>query len=652
MRILEDDEVYLDLSEEQYEDIFYAIPLDSPNMFMLLNGTVLTEADDRAILTFLCEANGGVDPAMVILQELVKKLKPLKEEGGEPEKPASTPPQVSRPISDAKSNPPKVAESEPVPVSTVQEGEDEPESVSIETVQSAPAGKEEEPFEIVVHTRPQAPDPYADLRKEDPPAPVEYEEIQVKPEGAPAGASRPRDPNRPSTQVFSKKKSVPVEIALQPDGRRVRITVGSKALDLGVVRYEDMYFAMPGDNSSLFRLVNDTILSRPEERDAFRDMLGLLGGVDSGMTAIQNAVLKVEPPPKKPKTQPPSLKVASTPASRPPLAAPKPSTVAPVGSGAKPPTVAPVGSGAKPPTLVPGGPAAKPPTVVPGGVKPAAAAGPGAKPATLMPGGVKPAAAAGPAGKPSTLVPGQPARPPAVAPPKPGIAPGVAGKPATVLPGGVKPAAGPAVPGKAPVVTGPRPFTVAEPSVDDVELVDDVEEIPVAPVAGGDTGAPLGLKNASAAKATPVVPPTSRAPGAPTPATKTPPAQPAAAAPASQVGRRKAKPIDRPQGSVAIKMTKEEVERTGVKIKPVPNGYQIICKEYFIQLSKAQYQELHYALPMPVMNMFKLVHNDLLKDPGSRGVLMKMIHLAGGPKDFMSALSVQVQAIKPTEDWQ
>lgn len=581
IRISAEDEVYLDLTTQQYEDIYYAIPLDSSSLYLLLNGTVLTNADDRAILQFLVEANGGVDEAMKTLQALVQQTPPPtasvqveapKAPEPEPAKPAAAP-----------------APARPAPV------EDEPFEISVTPVKPAvdpfadivkPAKAEEKPFEI---TTPQ---------KSVPPA-------EMKPAGPAAG-------KRPGTQVFGQKAPPPIQIAPQPDGKRVRITVGSKILDLGVVRYEDLYYAVPGDNASVYRLMNDTILNRPEERDALKDILGLLGGIDSGMSALQAAVQKVEPPPKKAKSTAPSVAGAKP-----------PSTVQPAGmktqsfggtaqpqapSVAKP--VAP--TGVKTPAAGPG--IAKPP-VAP------AAAGPGiAKPA------IAPAAGPGIAKTPTA---------PSVAKP--------AGQPPTV-PGK------PAPPGVPPKVTGPRPFTVDVPDeVDDVELVDDVEEIPVAPVDAGRPGMPP-----AAAKPATVAGTAPKAPSGPVSKAGPAPAQPPAsqAQPAS-LARKKGKEIDRPAGVSQIKMSKEEIDKTGVKIKAVPNvGYQIICKEYFIQLSKAQYQELHYALPMPVMNMFKLVHNDLLKDPQSRGVLMKMIHLAGGPKDFMSALSIQVQAIKPTEDWQ
>ena len=59
IRITAEDEVFLDLTTPQYEDIFYALPLDCNALYMLMNGTVLVEADDRAILQFIVEANGG-----------------------------------------------------------------------------------------------------------------------------------------------------------------------------------------------------------------------------------------------------------------------------------------------------------------------------------------------------------------------------------------------------------------------------------------------------------------------------------------------------------------------------------------------------------------------------------------------------------------
>lgn len=597
IRITAEDEVFLDLTTAQYEDIYYAIPLDSSSLYLLLNGTVLANADDRAILQFIVEANGGVDEAMKTLQDLVQKTPPptatmeVETTAKAPEKPAAPPPKPAPPPAD----------------------QDEPFEISVTPIKPAvdpfaeivkPAKAEEKPFEVTF-----------DIKEQPKP--------EKLPEAKPAAASG----KRPGTQVFERKPVSEIVIAVQPDGKRVRITVGSKILDLGVVRYEDLYYAVPGDNASLFRLINDTILNRPEERDALKDILGLLGGVDSGMTALQAAVQKTEPPPKKAKSTPPS--VAGAPKTG--TFGKPPSTVQPAGMktqsfGGTTPAPAATPAAAKPgaPSIAkPAAPAL--PTAPAAAIKSPTlpATGGGAKAPTLAPGGIKPPDALG----------------------KPGSKPPLPGAKAPTIPG--KPV-GP------PKVEGPRPFTVDVPDeVDEVEMVDDVEEIPVAPVAGGRPGQPPAAAKAVAAPASlgGAKPPASIAKPGPTPppASKVTPPSPAAAS----LAKKKGKEIDRPAGQSQIKMSKEEIDRTGVRVKAVPNvGYQIICREYFIQLSKAQYQELHYALPMPVMNMFKLVHNDLLKDPQSRGVLMKMIHLAGGPKDFMSALSIQVQAIKPTEDWQ
>lgn len=572
IRITAEDEVFLDLTTQQYEDIFYAIPLDSSSLYLLLNGTVLTEADDRAILQFIVEANGGVDSAMKELQELVQ----------------ATPP----PTADVQVEP-KAANS--FDSGPAQAAPSRPASAVVKPIERLPE-PDEEPFEIVVQPTKPAVDPFAAITSEA--SPDKPFEVKLDPKPP---TQKPPESKRPGTQVFSKHAAPPIKIEPQPDGKRVRITVGSKILDMGVVRYEDLYYAVPGDNASLFRLMNDTILNRPEERDALKDMLGLLGGIDPGMTALQAAVQKVEPPPKKQK-------------STPPLVAGKPGALPTVAPAAGPKTASLGGKPASP---------AKPPSVVPA-LKPASVAGGIAQPAAKGP-GIAPAAAV------KTPVPPSVVKTPGIAQKPGGPTPGVPGS------GVPKPA------GVPPKVTGPRPFTVDAPDdVDDVELVDDVEELPVAPVETRPGAPPAAAKATPAPKA-----PVSKAP--PPAAPKSAPPQPAA--PSGM--KRRGKEIDRPAGQSVVKMSKEDIERSGVKVKAVPNvGYQIICKEYFIQLSKQQYQELHYALPMPVMNMFKLVHNDLLKDPQSRGVLMKMIHLAGGPKEFMSALSIQVQAIKPTENWQ
>jgi hypothetical protein len=593
IRIFEDEEVYLDLKMEQYEDIFYAIPLDNQSLFMLVNDTVLKEADDRAILSFIIEANGGVESAMARLQDLVKVLDPKEGEGVK----------VDTAVTRAS---PETAKAEPFKIDDV----DQPESV-----ETLPMEEDDEPFEAVVQPVPKTPAP----TPRPPVAPTPKTPAAMPTPRTPAGIPTPKTPKpvagggSPGTRRFEAKPVQPVEIVFNETGKRVRIKCGTNVIDIDVVRYEDLHFACPGDNATIFRLFNDTILARPEEREHLKDILGLLGGIEFGMTKLQEAIAKA-PPPKRA-------------TSRPPLPGGRPAS--------KPPAV--------PVAPVVGGGGMSKAAAGPGLVKPPVA--PLSKPGVPAPGPGIARPAAGPAGTPGVAKPAAGpgiAKPPAVAPlSKPGAAPAAKGP----VPGAKPPA-------------GPRPFTVQE---DEVELVDDVEEIPTAPVEGvpGKGPPPVPVKPAGPVSK-PGVPP----PAAKGPATAAGPAKPGAppvpAGPASRPGpalsaaQRKKKPIERPAGVAEVKMSKEEVERTGVKIKALPGGagFQIICREYYIQLSKTQYQELHYALPMAVMNMFKLIHNDLLKDPQSRGVLMKMIHLAGGPKDFMAALSVQVKAISPTENWQ
>ncbi len=85
-----------------------------------------------------------------------------------------------------------------------------------------------------------------------------------------------------------------MNIEKTPDGR-FALVQGACRLVLDKTRYEDIFYALPLDNGTLFRLVNDTVLGEDPARATFRAMIADAGGMDRAMTALQEAAKGVEP---------------------------------------------------------------------------------------------------------------------------------------------------------------------------------------------------------------------------------------------------------------------------------------------------------------------------------------------------------------------
>ncbi|MCE9583493.1 MAG: hypothetical protein K8T20_13490 [Planctomycetes bacterium] len=78
-------------------------------------------------------------------------------------------------------------------------------------------------------------------------------------------------------------------------GGRFAIVQGSKRLELAKSQYEDIFYALPLDTGTLFRLINDTVLGADPLRVVFRAMVAEAGGSESAMTELQESVKGVEP---------------------------------------------------------------------------------------------------------------------------------------------------------------------------------------------------------------------------------------------------------------------------------------------------------------------------------------------------------------------
>ena len=76
---------------------------------------------------------------------------------------------------------------------------------------------------------------------------------------------------------------------------RFAITHGAHRLVLEKAQYEDIFYALPLDTGTLFRLINDTVLGTDPLRVAFRAMVAEAGGSEAAMNALQPSVQSVEP---------------------------------------------------------------------------------------------------------------------------------------------------------------------------------------------------------------------------------------------------------------------------------------------------------------------------------------------------------------------
>lgn len=76
---------------------------------------------------------------------------------------------------------------------------------------------------------------------------------------------------------------------------RYRISQGNLSVELSQSRYEDLYYAIPLDAGTLFRLMNDTVLDKLEARETFNKMIEQGGGLEPALRALQENVQRVSP---------------------------------------------------------------------------------------------------------------------------------------------------------------------------------------------------------------------------------------------------------------------------------------------------------------------------------------------------------------------
>ncbi len=73
------------------------------------------------------------------------------------------------------------------------------------------------------------------------------------------------------------------------------ISAGGSQLELTKLQFEDIYYALPLKPSSLYMLLNETLLDTSEERERLENIVEAEGGVDKSMKKLAAVVEKTDP---------------------------------------------------------------------------------------------------------------------------------------------------------------------------------------------------------------------------------------------------------------------------------------------------------------------------------------------------------------------
>lgn len=85
-----------------------------------------------------------------------------------------------------------------------------------------------------------------------------------------------------------------MQVSKGADGK-FTIAVGAQTIALTKSQYEDIYYALPQDNGTLYRLINDTVIQGEPMRQTWKAMLDAAGGMEPALTALQKAVQAIAP---------------------------------------------------------------------------------------------------------------------------------------------------------------------------------------------------------------------------------------------------------------------------------------------------------------------------------------------------------------------
>ncbi|MDQ7778935.1 MAG: hypothetical protein RDV41_04415 [Planctomycetota bacterium] len=225
------------LSRVDYEDMFFAVPLDSPALYLLLNQTILQTAKSRDTLKRIIDRHGGIDAAMQALQVVVQALDP------------KAPVTPTKAAATAPSAPPLAAA---LPVAPV---------AALAPIRAASAKGQIPTAEVVA----------------PPPKPAKT-----------TAAPTPIPPEKKKPSVMHEKtvvahvvsipeKAKAVKVAKGADGSYT-INFGSQNVVLSNAKFKELYFALPMDIPSVFKLFFTSLLPDVKSKSAFRRMMSMAGG--------------------------------------------------------------------------------------------------------------------------------------------------------------------------------------------------------------------------------------------------------------------------------------------------------------------------------------------------------------------------------------
>ncbi|MEK7866678.1 MAG: hypothetical protein AAB434_08330 [Planctomycetota bacterium] len=356
-RISEGD-LSLEVTQASFEDLYYALPLDPPTLFLLLNETVLNRKEDREILKKIVAVYGNIQSAMPVMAREVERCDPKTAEVEVPVVGTSD----GGPATDSETRISLAGLVEEVV--TRKPGAPRPAASGAPAVPSArPPGKGKTRKTRKSKIR-QAQALAAQADDDIPVAEVVTPSTRSAPAAAPP-APAPVATRGAAPAAGEKRRQLGV--MMTPD-IEFWITDGELVIRLTQKRYEELHRSLPLDNTTLYRFLNDSILKAPEERERFQELVRRSGGVDAALTLLQQQIKMLPPDPTaaipvrkpsmietplaRPSSVPPRAPSATAPAasrpgapaaaSRPaaPAAAPRPSTPGALAPGARVPAAA------------------------------------------------------------------------------------------------------------------------------------------------------------------------------------------------------------------------------------------------------------------------------------------------------------------------
>lgn len=266
------------LSRTDYEDVFFACPLDPSALYLLLNQTILQTAEQRDVLKRIVARCGGIIPTMEAIQAGVLALDP--KEAAEPAATMKRASEAQRGRVISPQSAPPTSMKEVIPVAEVVASP--VKVIEPELVSTAPAS-------------PQAPPQATKLAEEKgsvSPPDARTKNVAVSRTGdsgsslVPAAQTPPT--TTPKTTILHKKQAAQttpplvdkpknIIISRAPDGSYT-LRFGSQSVTLSNEKFRELYFSLPMSIPSMFKLFFTSLLPDIKSKTIFRRMMSMAGG--------------------------------------------------------------------------------------------------------------------------------------------------------------------------------------------------------------------------------------------------------------------------------------------------------------------------------------------------------------------------------------